>query len=48
VHDEFYSGRKALRVISRGKQWFAVYRAHQIAKVDHKTEDMTRRAFLVS
>jgi len=35
VHGAFYSGRNALRVISRGEQWLAVYRAHQV----------TRRAF---
>ena len=28
---ELYFGRKALRVNPRGKQWLAVYRAHQVA-----------------
>ena len=27
---ELYFGRKALRVNPRGKQWLAVYRAHQV------------------
>ena len=30
VLQESYLGRKALRVIPRGKQWLTVYRAHQV------------------
>ena len=45
VHGSFYSERKALRVISLGKQRLTVYRAHEVV-LQLGCQKMTRRAFL--
>ena len=53
---ELYFGRKALRVNPRGKQWLAVYRAHQVCEfnclrtifLDSLGQKLSRNVFVVS